>query len=201
MGFTLGRSLPTLSRKNPDMKNTTYFFPGIFALSLLFTACSPTLSPFTQTLYEDNNWTAGDLQKIQFYLSDDIVLYRELSGGKSEIIEGEIKIVNGRKRDQVTFRRGTPGVFLFSPKANRFAVSFENAGDDRYLIFGPSPKVGNRYVLLASDWNRQQGAVTYAGQTWTVDANDAYTTLMVDLKRLQQVDVQTRVAGGRRVGG
>jgi hypothetical protein len=34
-----------------------------------------------------------------------------------------------------------------------------------------------------------------------VDANDAYTALMVDLERLQKVDVNTRVAGGRKVGG
>ena len=88
----------------------------LLGFGTLLTSCSPTLSPFTQNLYEDNNWTEGDLRKIQFYLSDDIVLYRELTGGNSEIIEGEIKVVNGRKRDQITFRRGTPGVFLFSPK-------------------------------------------------------------------------------------
>jgi hypothetical protein len=173
----------------------------LLGFATMLTSCSPTLSPFTQNLYEDNNWTEGDLRKIQFYLSDDIVLYRELTGGNSEIVQGEIKVVNGRKRDQITFRRGTPGVFLFSPKTNRFAVSFEDGGDDRYLIFGPNPKVANRYVLLASDWNRQQGVVTYAGQQWTVDANDAYTALMVDLERLQQVDVNTRVASGRKVGG
>jgi len=183
------------------MQNTKYSFLAFFGLVLLFSSCGPTLSPFTQTLYEDNSWTEGELRQIQFYLSDDIVLYRELNGGKSEIIQGEIKIVNGRKRDQVTFRRGTPGVFMFSPKSNRFAVSFEDGGDDRYLMFGPSPKVGNRYVLMASDWNRRQGVVTYAGQKWVVDANDAYTAIRCDLKRLQQTDVKTRVASGRRIGG
>jgi hypothetical protein len=183
------------------MQINQYILLAFFGLVLLFSSCGPTLSPFTQSLYEDNSWTESELRQIQFYLSDDIVLYRELSGGKSEIIQGEIKIVDGRKRDQVTFRRGTPGVFMFSPKSNRFAVSFENSGDDRYLMFGPSPKVGNRYVLMASDWNKRQGTVTYAGQKWIVDANDAYTSLMVDLKRMQQTDVNTRVAPGRRVGG
>ena len=180
------------------MKTLSYAF-FLFGLGIFLSACSPRLSPFTQTLYDDNNWSESELRKIQFYLSDDIVLYRELSGGKSEIVQGEIKIVDGRRRDQITFRRGTPGVFLFSPKTDRFAVSFEDGGDDRYLIFGPNPKIANRYVLLASDWNRRQGTITYAGQTWTADANDAYTTLMVDLKRLQETDVNTRVAGGRRV--
>ena len=170
-------------------------------LAIVLSSCGPTLSPFTQQLYDDNNWTDGELKRIQFYLSNDIVLYRELTGGKSEIVQGEIKIVNGRKREQVTFRRGTPGVFLFSPKSNRFAVSFEDGGNERYLMFGPNPNASNRYVLMASDWNRRRGVVSYAGQKWVVDSNSAYSALMVDLERLQQTDVNTRVAEGRRVGG
>ncbi|MEL6657212.1 MAG: hypothetical protein AAFP77_12395 [Bacteroidota bacterium] len=173
---------------------------SLVVLAVILSSCGPTLSPFTQQLYDDNSWTKGELERIQFYLSNDIVLYRELTGGKSEIVQGEIKIVNGRKRDQITFRKGTPGVFLFSPKTNRFAVSFEDGGDERYLIFGPNPKASNRYVLLASDWNRNRGVVTYAGQKWVVNSNSAYSSLMVDLKRLQQNDVNTRVASGRRVG-
>ncbi|MEL7251596.1 MAG: hypothetical protein AAFZ63_04065 [Bacteroidota bacterium] len=180
--------------------NQMKYLLSMAILAVVLSSCGPTLSPFTQQLYDDNNWTKGELERIQFYLSNDIVLYRELTGGKSEIVQGEIKIVNGRKRDQITFRRGTPGVFLFSPKDNRFAVSFEDGGDERYLIFGPNPNASNRYVLLASDWNRNLGVITYAGQKWVVNSNSAYSSLMVDLKRLQQNDVNTRVASGRRVG-
>lgn len=167
-------------------------------LSFLLSSCSPSLSPFTQRLYDENEWSTDQLKKIQFYLSDDIVLYRELAEGKSEIVEGEIKIVNGRKRDQVTFRKGTPGIFMFSPKENRFAVSFED-GDDRYLMFGPNPKAANRYVLMASSWQRNVGTVTYAGKKWTVNSNDAFTSLMVDMKRLKEVDINSRVVSGRTV--
>lgn len=181
------------------MKSIKYLC-SLAVLATLLSSCGPTLSPFTQQLYEENNWSKSELQRIQFYLSNDIVLYRELTGGKSEIVQGEIKIVNGRKREQITFQRRTPGVFIFSPKDNRFAVSFEDGGNDRYLIFGPNPKVGNRYVLLASDWNRRQGTVSYAGQKWLVDSDAAYSSLLVDLELLQRTDVNTRVAGGRRVG-
>ncbi|RMF03403.1 MAG: hypothetical protein D6772_02180 [Bacteroidetes bacterium] len=173
---------------------------SVFGLALLVSSCGPTLSPFTQQLYDEYRWSEDELKRIQFYLSDDVVLYRELQNGKSEIVEGEIKVVDGRRRDQITFRRGTPGVLLFSPKQNRFAISFEDGGKDRYLMFGPSPKVGNRYVLLAGDWNRQRGSLTYAGQKWFVNADDGFATLMVDLRRLQQTQVNTRIARGRRVG-
>ncbi len=183
------------------MNRSNYFLSSLLGLAFIFTSCSPTLSPFTQSLYEDNNWTEDELRQIQFYLSNDIVLYRELNKGKSEIIEGEIKVVDGKQRDQITFNNGTPGVFMFSPKTNRFAVSFEDGGDDRFLIFGPSPKASNRYVLMASDWSKHRGVVTYAGQKWSVDANSAFSALLVDLKRLHSVDVNTRVASGRKVGG
>ncbi len=182
------------------MNRSAYMLSGFLGLVFLFSSCGPTLSPFTQSLYEENNWSENQLKQIQFYLSKDIVLFRELSAGTSEIIEGEIKIVDGQKRDQITFKSGTPGVFMFSPKTNRFAVSFENEGDDRFLIFGPSPKASNRYVLMASDWNRRNGTVTYAGRKWTVDASNAFASLLVDLKRLHDVDVNTRVVSGRRIG-
>jgi hypothetical protein len=171
---------------------------GLLA-ALALSGCSPRLSPFTQKLYEDNNWTEAQLKKIQFYLSDDIVLRRQLGGGSSEISDGKIRVIDGRQVAEVVIRRGTPGVFLFSPKENRFAVSFESGGNDRFLVFGPSPRYNERYVLMASEWERNGGTVTYDGRQWEVSSQAAYSTLMVDLKRLQQVDVNKREASGRRI--
>lgn len=178
------------------MKTTTYLL--LLSLLVSLSACGPTLTPFTQRLYEDSRFTTNELKQIQFYLSDDLHLRREISGNVSEVIEGEIRMVDGRKVEQITFRAGTPGVFVFSPKDNRLAISFED-GEDRFLVFGPNPRVGNRYVLLASDWQRRYGSVTYAGQQWQVSAENAYTALMVDLERMSRTDVNSRVATGRRV--
>ena len=175
-------------------KLVTFLFLGL-ALS----SCGPTLSPFTQRLYEEQNWTESELRRIQFYLSEDIVLTRELTGGSSDITRGQIKIVNGRQVEQIVIRRNTPGVYLFSPKENRFAVSFEEGGERRYLIFGPNPRTGERYTLLASDWNRSAGTVNYDGREWNVDSGDAFASLMVDLQRFRKQDVNTRVVGGRKI--
>lgn len=174
-------------------------FPLLGLFVLLFASCGPTLQPFTRQMYEDNLWTEAELKRIQFYLSDDIVLRRELSGRLSEITSGEIKVVDGRKVEEIVIPRNTPGVFLFSPKENRFAVSFEGRGDDRFLMFGPNPKAGGRFVLLASDWNRRSGIVTYEGRKYRVDAGSAWAGLLVDLKRSRRVSVKSRTAGGREV--
>lgn len=169
-------------------------------LVVLFLSGCNSLSPFTQKLYEDNNWSEADLKKIQFYLSDDVVLRREIGNGSADISDGRIRVVNGKQVAEVVIRKGTPGVFMFSPKENRFAVSFESDSNERYLVFGPNPKYNERYVLLASDWDRNQGTVTYDGRQWQVSSAAAYSTLMVDLRRLQTVDVSRREAGGRKVG-
>jgi hypothetical protein len=179
------------------MKTQKLFILAFFSLIFL-SACSSRLTYFTQDLYDRYNWSESDLKKIQFYVSQDIVLKRELTGGSSDIVSGTIKIEDGRKIEEVIIRKGTPGAFIFSPKSERFAIGFEDS-NDRYLMFGPSPKFSDRYVMLASDWNRRSGEVTYDDKKWRVSSDDAYAALLVDLRKISKVDVNSRVAKGRKV--
>ncbi|MEZ4958650.1 MAG: hypothetical protein R2830_02410 [Saprospiraceae bacterium] len=165
---------------------------------VLLGSCSTRLTYFTQDLYERYNWSENDLKKIQFYVSQDVVLKRELKGGSSDIVSGTIKIEDGRQIEEVIIRKGTPGAFIFSPKSERFAIGFEDS-NERYLMFGPSPKFSDRYVMLASDWNRRTGEVTYDNKKWRVSSDDAFAALLVDLRKISKVDVNSRVAKGRKV--
>ncbi len=171
-----------------------------FVLVLLLTnACAPQLSPFTQKLYDENNWSESELKKIQFYLSEDVVLRRNLRSGSSEIVEGEIKMVDGRKVEEILIRKNTPGILLFSPKEKRLAVSFESGKNDRFLMFGPNPKVRNHYVLLASDWDKRKGKITYDDKEYYTSGQNAFAGLLVDLKRTRKVKVKSRTLGGREL--
>lgn len=171
----------------------------IAATLLTLGACSPQLTPFTERLYDQNRWTETDLKRIQFYVSNDILLRRDFSSSDSRIEGGTIRIVGGKQVEEVVIKSGTPGVFLFSPKSDRFAISFEDGGDERYLMFGPSPRANGRFVLLASDWDRREGTVTYEGRKFKVDTESAYSSLLVDLKKSNSVAVKSRTAGGRKV--
>lgn len=184
--------------KISNMKVYRFFFFLLLSGSL-FTSCSPTLSPFTQRLYDNYRWSDDELKRIQFYVSDDIVMRRELGNGSTEIISGKVRVVNGREVEEIVIRRGTPGILMFKPKENRFAVSFEDGGEERYLVFGPNPKASDRYVLLASEWRKRGGTVTYDGRKFDVDADDAFATLMVDLKKFNKLSVESRTAGGRKI--
>lgn len=179
------------------MKIKIYYLLAL-SIILLSSACSPKLSPFNQRLVDQNRWTESDLQSIQFYLSKDITLYRDYTSGSSRIESGEIKMIKGRKVEKVVIKKGTPGVALFQPKG-KLAVSFEDNQDDRFLIFGPNPKRGNSYVLMATDWKNRQGKVKYNDRIYYTNAESALASLLVDLKKSKKVSVKSRSAKGRTI--
>ncbi|NRA47744.1 MAG: hypothetical protein HRU12_01305 [Phaeodactylibacter sp.] len=175
------------------------YFPFVLLAAVLLSSCGPTLSPFTSQVYEDGRFSESDLKRIQFYLSEPIVLTRDFRAEKAEVVSGEIKIINGKSVEQVVIPKGTPGAVMFTPDRERLAISFERGGDSRYLIFGPNPSMNERYTLRASDWKRRAAVVTYDGRKWRAGESAALSTLMVDLRMVDQVSVRSRIAGGRRV--
>ena len=169
-----------------------------FLVTIGFVACSPVRSYFTDDLYKAQGWTEQDIQRIQFYLSRDIVLSRSLSSGETNIKEGKIIIKDGHQVEQVVIKSGTPGVLVLMPKEDRFGVSFED-DDNAYLMFGPNPKVDNHYVLLAQEWEQENGKVHYKGNLYDVEAGSAYASLMVDLKKSGVNEYKTHQAHGRTI--
>jgi hypothetical protein len=170
-----------------------------FGAMLFAFSCSPTLTPFTQKLHNEYKWGESDLKRIQFYLSDDIVLRRRVTEGQTRIQNGKIKTINGEKIEELIFKAGTPCVYLFSPKETRFAISFEQSDPPKYLMFGPNPKYGNRYVLLGKEWNNNTGTISYDAESWYTTSESAYACLLVDLKRATSVEKTIQVVGGQRV--
>ncbi len=169
------------------------------ALWACLSSCASSFTPFTEDLYRKAGWTESELSRIQFWLSDDIVLRRVFTGNTSEIQRGEIKVIDGRKVEEVILPKGTPGIFVKSPATNRLAISFEDGSDERFLMFGPNPKAGNRFVLLAKDWERDWGQVTYDGKLYRVSSRSAYASLLVDLKKIDRTIIDSRTAAGRKV--
>jgi hypothetical protein len=162
-------------------------------------SCSPNLQPFTSNTLQAVNNSEDNLKRIQFYLSEDVVIYRNVTRQNGDIVAGKIKIVQGREVDEVRIRKGTPGVFLFRVKDNNFAVSFDAGNDKRYLTFGPNPKRGGTYVLLATDWKDRQGKVHYDDKVYWAAGESAFAALLVDLDKVRKTETQSRVAGGRKV--
>lgn len=178
--------------------NKSQFFFCALVCTLMLTSCGNSYKYFTQSMYDENGWTERDLQRIQFYVSQDIVLYRKLSGEDTRITKGKIRVVDGSEIEEIIIERGTPGVFVQSPKANRFGVSFES-NNRNFLMFGPNPKANGRFVLLAKDWDKRSGKVTYGDQVYDTSSQSAYAALMVDIKKAKKIKYKTKKAEGSRV--
>lgn len=158
------------------------------------------LTPFSQSLYQQNNWNDEDLKRIQFYVSRDIVLQRGLSSGSTQIKGGRVRMEDGRQIEEIVIRRGTPGVFLFRPSDTRnFAIAFEDGDDSRFLMFGPNPRQGNRYYLLAREWKDGRGEITYEGRTFYTTSQSSMAALMVDLRRIRKYEKESRRVRGRKI--
>lgn len=168
-----------------------------FAVAALFSSCK-NLVPYTDTMRKKYNWNEEQIKRIQFYVSHDVVLHRELSNGSTEIVQGKIKTIRGRKVDEILIPTGTKGVVTDIPKENKLLVSFE-VGDDHYLSFGVNPNASDRYVLLASDWKNEMGKVHYAGNEYYTDPDSKYASLLVDLRKIENMQVKQRIAKGRKV--
>lgn len=170
----------------------------LLVLSIALSSCSNSYRYFTQDLYDDFGWSDNELKRIQFYLSEDIVLFRRVGGENARITRGQIRVVDGREIEEVIIEKGTPGVFVQSPKDNRFAISFD-ANKRDYLMFGPNRKAQGRYVLLAKDWDKRVGEITYGGELYQTSSASAYAALMVDIKKAQKVKRKTKKVSGARV--
>lgn len=169
----------------------------LFALTAI--SCSPKLRYFTKDLYNDYRWTEDDLRSIQFYLSEDIVLFRNLSSDNVKIDKGKIVMRNGRRVEEIFIERGTPGTLVVHPKTDHFGISFESKEKDKFIMFGPNEKANGRFVVLAKDWDRQSGKITYGEEIYETTSASAYAALMVDIRRARKTHYKSRKAEGSRV--
>ena len=166
-------------------------------LAVAFSSCK-NLVPYTNNMKQQYGWSNEQVKRIQFFVSHDIVLHRDHTQGSTEIVHGKIKNIKGKQVEGVIIPAGTKGVVTEIPKESKLLVSFEMS-DDYYLSFGVNPNLGDKYVLLASDWNDGIGKVHYSNKEYYTDPDSKYAHLLVDLRKIQKLDLRQRVAKGRKV--
>lgn len=188
--------LPVTSNLKMELMIRLTFLLALF----LVAACStPKLSPFTTGLMEQNGWDERDLSRIQFYLSDDIVLERQIRDRKSKIERGEIIMRDGRELERLVFPKGTQGTMVRMISSDKMAVSFEPGKDDRFLVFVPHPKRNNTFILSAQNWQKGQGQMNYAGQTYFTVPGSGLAALMVQVKGKSSQNVKQKTVEGRSI--
>ena len=173
-------------------------YPLIVLLAVSLSSCVTTLKPFTQTDKKELKLGENELKRVQFYVSEDIVLQRKAGAESREIEDGKIRVVDGEKIEEVIVKKGTPGVLEYYPGDGRMGITFED-GEGRYLMFGPNPIRDGRFFLFGSEWKNNIGKITYEDKTYYTAPGCGNAYLLVDLKKLKKTTVSQRQAEGRKV--
>jgi hypothetical protein len=165
---------------------------------ILLSACK-TLVPFTNELKINNGWKESDLRQIQFYVSNDIVLNRQLNSSETEIVSGKIKTINGKQVEQIIIKSGTPGILTTQPDNRRMAISFE-IDDSYYLTFGAYENRGGKYYLMLKEvQNNKMAKVSYVNKEFYISPSSLEAFLQVNMKKILKEERKQRVAGGRKI--
>ena len=125
----------------------------VFALVISATACKQKIS-YTRDVLKRYHLTESEIDKLQYYLENDVVLYNGTKDGSTELVDGEIVINEEENTDKIIFRSGTKGILEKSLSPNKISIRFEN-GDGRFLVFGSSSLKG-RYTLQAEKWTEKE---------------------------------------------
>ncbi|MBC8048131.1 MAG: hypothetical protein H7Y00_15135 [Fimbriimonadaceae bacterium] len=173
------------------MKNFTILFSSI----LFLTSCSNYLSPYTSGIQKETNLSVDQLKQIQFYLSHTIVLYRNVSNAETEILNGELKVVNGQQIEEIVIESGTPGVVTGKDDDGNLLVSFDSDGS--VLRFGVNKGYSGRYTLMAKDWDGRTGDVDYGNKQYKTSQQSNYSYLMISMKQINDTQIASREATGR----
>jgi len=167
-----------------------------FILILFFFSSCKTLVPFTENIRQKNQLTTEDLKHVQFYLSDEVNLVREVSGNQNQVVSGKIKTINNKQIEEVLIPEKTKGVVIDTSTKGNIKVSFSD--DEHSLTFGPDKKT-TRYVILAEAWDGSSGNVHYGGDVYRTRGLSYDACLLVNLKQLLKTHHSVRIEKGRKL--
>lgn len=186
---------------------------NIFILILLgsiFISCSKKITPaettvvqltdFTDALVKKYDWSPADLAKIQFYISKEVLLTKNLSSNYSEIKNGVVLVGGEKHNEEIKLPEGTPGVFIRLTSNGSYAMSFDTLHPQELLFFGANPSQGGTYTLSTKqDNSTNTRSVNYLGNLWNVTASSLYAGLQVDLKQALNETREKTIMSGRTV--
>ena len=179
------------------MKNLVYlFFIGVL---VVLQSCASKV-PYTADLQKQFKFTEADLKKVQFYTSDDIILYRKSSSEGTTLgaEEGELVIKSDNTEEEIIIPKGTPGIIEKMVDNNKLAIRFE-AGEGKFLIFGGEGNYNGQYKILAEEWANKRGKLTYSGETYYATQSSGAAMLLVVLKKYKKYQREQRKVGGMKV--
>lgn len=169
----------------------------IFLFTLISLASCKVKEPFTKAIKEDFGLGQPELKGVQFYNSNDIILYKANKSDSKKTDKGDLVLSNQSEEERIIIRAQTPGV-LETMDGNTMVVRFEN-GDKKYLYFKVREDQGGRFYLDAKDWKSGDGELEYGGETYVATQGSGSAHLLVVMRKLNSASRKERVAKGVKV--
>lgn len=201
---------------------------GVLCATVLTATGCASQVPFTHELRTQHDLSQDDLEHLQFYVSHDITLRRELRTKERTIDDGRLRLHAGKQVEEVVIEEGTPGVAVaVGPSA--IVVSFD---DDSNLVFSvrdASLPVDEPLQLLPSSrfaeapepfpgasppptrtsepladlvgryFLRDTSRVEFQGAIWETVGSSGQAHLLIDAETLEEVDERRTTLGGREL--
>jgi hypothetical protein len=179
------------------MKNIKSFLL-LLTIALSLGACKQKIS-YTRDVLKRYHLTESEIDKLQYYLTNDVVIYNaSTEGSNTSLVDGEIVVNEEKSTDKIIFRSGTKGILEKSISENKIAIRFEN-GEGKTLIFGSSSMKG-RYSLQAEKWNPNgQGQITYGGEKYFTSKYSKNAYIQIKLRRNSDKSNSQRVVKGKKL--
>jgi hypothetical protein len=99
----------------------------IVILGLVLFSCLSCKTLLTTSIKARIKAAEIDIEKVQFYNTKTIVLFRELNSNKGEAQNGKVKFMNGKYYEFVKIKKNTPCICV-KDSTNNLEVSFEETG-------------------------------------------------------------------------
>jgi hypothetical protein len=173
---------------------------SIIILAIVLGSCGQKIA-FTNQIKDEFGLDAeNQIKKVQFYISQTIILQRIKQSGSQGTTESGALVTNKNKEeDRITIQAQTPAVFESYGKTGEMIIRFE-VGQGRFLSFNVRQENATAKYYLVAEWDMNKGGeLTYGNQKYTIQSSAGNAYLMVKLKKLQKTKRKDRVVKGMRV--
>ncbi|MDP8315534.1 MAG: hypothetical protein RAP70_10760 [Candidatus Celaenobacter antarcticus] len=188
----------------------------VIILLCLLASCTRVYVPYTLQLQEEYNLTDEEVMQLQFYVSDKVMLEREIIDVDKKVSkEHRLKKVEDKLVDQVVFRSLTPGIAVeLLPYMLRVAfedqgyLTFKSEGEPENYYYFKSDRYGDEIkekVVSYCTWFQRiedeifsNGLVTYNVNEYWVFFPETRPHLLVDEESLEKIKEQRRIVKGLR---
>ena len=167
---------------------------SVILLSFSISSCS-NLILFTQDIRDDLYDNDLEVEKVQYYNSEKIILKRNLTKEETQIAKGTIRLENGQYFEEIIIPKKTKGIAV-RHGSEFLNIAFE-VGDNRDLRF--SINDDNQYQISADNWKNDYGCISYDTTTYFIVPSSSNTLLLVNKEYISNFEKKRRVLKGRSV--